>query len=170
MADVKSIDAAKQKNRARNITQEEEAAILEAFNTLADTIDGYIMNQPNVSVLNEVDGWMREMQSLGANLSQSCAQAEGFFALAMMHSVEEIDAETWKRIGKSSTLITQYTAGLYENRFVAWQRLNNLKTLLKTVMDNTRTLIVTARSEGELFKAGQVRNSQPPDVKDLPFP
>ena len=170
--DGKTIDAAKQKNRARRVSQEEESSILEGFNCLADTIDGFILNQPNVSVLGEVYSWMCEMQSLAATLAQSAAQAEGFFALAMMQSVEEIEEETWKRIGKSSTLITQYTAGLYEDRFVAWQRLNNLKTLVKTVMDNCRTLIVTARQEGDLFKAGQVRNSAtpPPDTSNLPFP
>lgn len=150
----------KQRQRAANITEEQEKQILEKYQTICDTVDGLITAQPDVKNLDEVDYWLREMQAWSATLAEFSARAESFFALAVMQAVEEIPEETWKRIGKSSTLTTQYVAGLYEGRFRAWQRLNNLKSVVKTVMDNCRTLIVTAREEKEMYKAGEARNSR----------
>lgn len=144
---------------ARHISPVQEAQILERYTTLADTIDGYISGAPNVKDMDAVEAWMRELQSLSASLADQCARAEGFFALAVMQSVEQIPETVWKRIGKSSTLTTQYVAGLYESRFTSWQRLNNLKSVVKTVMDNTRTMIVSVREERRTHDAGNVRNS-----------
>lgn len=161
--EVVSIEV-KQRQRSRQMTEAQETQILEGFDTLADTIDGFINSQPSIKELDELDRWLKQMQSLSATLAEQCAKAEGFFALAVMSSISDISEATWKRIGKSSTLTTQYVAGLYETRFVAWQRLNSLRAVVKTVMDNTRTMIVTVREERQSHDAGNVRQtpSEPP--------
>lgn len=155
---------ADQIRRSQMVSVQKEREFLEAYTTLADTIDGMIKNQPNVRDRDQTFEWIMQMQSLSATLAESTAKAEGFFNTAIMATVEEMPDETWKRIGRSSTLTNQYVAGLYSRRFVCWQRLKDLQPVVKTVMDNVRTMLVTIRDERSMHDSGQVNNT------DVPFP
>lgn len=153
-----------QVRRNQQVSLDQERKFLEAYATLADTIDGMIKNQPNVRDRDQTFEWIMQMQSLSATLAESTAKAEGFFNTAIMATVEEMPDEVWKRIGRSSTLTNQYVAGLYSRRFVCWQRLKDLQPVMKTVMDNVRTMLVTIRDERDMHDSGEVRNT------DGPFP
>ena len=155
---------AEQMRRSQLVSVAKEREFLEAYTTLADTIDGMIRSQPNVRDRDLTFEWIMQMQSMSATLAESTAKAEGFFNTAIMATVEEMPDEIWKRIGRSSTLTNQYVAGLYSKRFVCWQRLKDLQPVVKTVMDNVRTMLVTIRDERAMHDSGEVRNT------DAPFP
>ena len=139
----------RQQVRERKITETEEMQFLSDFNDLAEQIDLLINEQPGAHDLDNLTHWFGQMQSLCATLAHYEARADALFNLSQFQAIanKEIPDADWQRIGRSSTLTTNYVAGLYWDRYVAWKRLHNLMNLTKTIFENTRTLIATVREE-----------------------
>ena len=56
-----------------------------------------------------------------------------------------INADTWDRIKRSSTLTENYLAGKNPELYSIWQRLHNLNRNLETILSDMRTLLVGIR-------------------------
>lgn len=132
------------------------------FEDTARLVDDLIKSQPPVSDLSLTAEWLYDMQSASATLAQSCAEAETEFTKAIFQAVTEIPADVWNRIKASSTMQSNYVAGMYPATYSAYKRLEALKSVMRSAMDNTRTLIVSLREERQTHDAGNVRNTPPP--------
>lgn len=152
MTSIAAPSTKRQQVRERKITDEEERQFLADFDALAEQIDLLINEQPGADELDNLMHWFSQMQSLCATLAHYEARADALFNLSQFQAIanKEIPDTDWQRIGRSSTLTTNYVAGLYWDRYVAWKRLHNLVNLTKTIFENTRTLIATVRTEKEL--------------------
>lgn len=155
--------------RPKRYTGEQEKALLEKFSELAEMVDGQIKGQPPLTDLDAVMQWLTEMQSLYATLATYEAQAKALFSNAMFIAISEreISEDIWKKIGRSSTLLNDFVAGLYGDRAEVWNTLQNLMTVVRTIFDNTRTMIATLREEGLVTRRNAARQT-PAD--DLPQP
>ena len=140
--------------RPKVYTQDSETALLEKFNELAEMVDTQIKSQPPLSDLDAALDWVKDVQALYSTLGTYEAQAKALFTNAMYIAISrrEISEEIWKKIGRSSTLLNDFVAGLYGDRYETWHRLQNLMTVLKAVFENTRTLIATLREEGAVSR------------------
>lgn len=156
--------------RPKKYSGQDEKALLEKFGELAEMIDGQIKGQPPLTDLDGVMQWLTEMQSLYATLATYEAQAKALFNNAMYVAISEreISEDIWKKIGRSSTLLNDFVAGLYGDRAEVWNRLQNLMTVVRTIFDNTRTMIATLREEGLVTRRNAARQTPADDMQQAP--
>lgn len=137
---------------------------------LSNRVDAKIWSQPNVSDLNETADWIYKMQVEAATLAHGAAIAEGLWSMCVYNSIREMPKDEYARIKNSSTVTERYIAGLHPQEYEIFKRLDNLKAVVKTIFDNTRTLIVTKREEKQTWESANVNNTNQRGPHNVPFP
>ena len=110
----------------------------------------HIYAQPGADDLSACDEWLRSFHSLLSNLAYQQARSEALFCTEQVECLKQISAEDLKVIKGSSTLVTNYIAGLCPEVFAAHRRLTNLLNVCRTIADDTRTVMASYRSQREI--------------------
>lgn len=124
--------------------------IHQTFDTFISQSAKLLKAQPPANDLDAVDTFFRNLNALYARWAALNGQAESALAEITLNAIKEMPDEEYKRIKNSSTLVTEYTRGMYPELVTRCLEIQRLGTVFRSIGENYRTLVSSYRMEREI--------------------
>lgn len=124
------------------------------LNKLCSELEGAIRAQPDASNLVELSQWYANVHATLAAMATARAFVEAEFAKESIDVMQQLDADEFKLIKGSTTLVTNYLAGKLPRYHYLLQRAEHLTRVAYAALDDLRTLIVSIREEKAAERKG----------------
>lgn len=120
---------------------------IEQWQEVCQHVDDLVKSCPALTDGELLHDWYQEIHGWLVHLGNEVAQAESAYLQKCAKDLSSplISGEVWERIKRSSTMQSNYLAGINPELYEIWQRLKNLNRNLETILSDMRTLLVGIR-------------------------